>query len=107
MILKNCDKCRSIISERLYQLNNWICNNCKNTNTKNVEVIKEIEVTKSIEVTSQDKYNWLPVYTSSYLHNKLNINLNSIKNQKVCVKYKDKYILHEDIINQFKDSIDK
>ena len=49
------------------------------------------------------QFNWLPIYTAYYLNNKLNYNFNSIKNEVVCIKYKDKYILKEDIIKQFTD----
>ena len=46
---------------------------------------------------------WMPLYTASYLTNKLNKNYNSVINEKICIKVWDKYILHEDIINKFKN----
>ena len=100
MILKNCNKCKCKISERLYEVNNWICNTCKN-------IPQEVKVKEVKVETSWDTYNWLPLYTASYLTHELKKNYNSIKNEKICIKYKDKYILHSDIIEQFKNGLDK
>lgn len=47
-------------------------------------------------------YNWLQIYSSSYLNNKMNKDLNSIKNERICIKVEWWYILHSDIIEQFK-----
>jgi len=106
MILKNCNKCWCKISERLYEINNWICNTCKSIpqeiKLKEVKVVEDKP--KQVE-TSEEFYKWLPLYSSYYLNKKKNINLNSIKNEIVCIKYKDKYILKEDIIKQFKESL--
>lgn len=54
------------------------------------------------EIINWDEFEWLKLYTASYLNNKLNKDLNSIKKEKCCIKVWDKYILHEDIINKFK-----
>ena len=51
------------------------------------------------------QFKWIKLYSSSYLHNKLNLNYNSIKKEIPCIKYKDKYILKDDIINLFKESL--
>jgi hypothetical protein len=48
---------------------------------------------------------WLQMYTANELNKKLNKNLNSIKNEKICIKYWDRYILHSDIIEQFKTNL--
>ena len=48
---------------------------------------------------------WLPLYTASELNHKLKKNYNSIKNEKICIKYWDRYILHSDIIEQFKTNL--
>ncbi len=99
MITERCNKCNSKIAVRVYEDNNWICNYCKD------KKVVEKEITNKVIETTEEKYNWLQLYTVSYLHNNLKKNLNSIKQEKICIKYKDKYILHEDIIKQFKDSI--
>ena len=65
------------------------------------KVIKK-EVVVNKEVITWDTINWLPLYTSSYLNHVKKLNLNSIKQEKCCIKYWDKYILHSDIIEQFK-----
>ena len=112
MIFKNCDKCWAKISERLYNVTKGICNNCKQE-PKPVEkptIKKETKpktpkVVKPKENVSTETFKWLPLYTSSYMNNKLKINLNSIKNETCCVKVWDLYILHTDIINQFKNSL--
>ena len=108
MILKSCDKCWAKISERLYDANKGICNYCKQE-PKPVEkptIKKEPKIpAKPKEVVSKETFKWLPLYTSSYMNNKLKINLNSIKNETCCVKVWDLYILHTDIINQFKNSL--
>ena len=67
--------------------------------------LKPIVVTKVEDTTQLEMFKWLPLYTSYYLNKKLRIDFNSIKQEKVCVHYKWKYILHTDIINQFKKSL--
>ena len=59
----------------------------------------------SKEEVSKETFKWLPLYTASYLNNKLKKDFNSIKNETCCVKVWDLYILHTDIINQFKNSL--
>ena len=97
MIFKNCIKCDCKISQRLFDLNNWKCNNCL---VEKLEIKKEVLV-ENIPQETSDNFKWFKLYTASYLVHKLNKNYNSIKNQTCCVKYKDKYILHSDIINNF------
>lgn len=64
------------------------------------------EITNILLYNNDDNfYRWLPLYKASYLNKKMHINYNSIIQEKICIKYKDKYILHEDIIKQFKDGI--
>lgn len=92
----------------------FICpNRCEENKETKIDIPKIIKKVKEIkpdvkkdvikkEVTNNlDTYNWLPLYTASYLNHKLNKDLNSIKKERCCIKYKDKYILHEDIIKQF------
>lgn len=93
MLLKNCEQCDWKISDRLYQLNNWICNTCLNK-PKPVDIIED-----SINHTK------LPTYTASQLVHKHNKNYNSILNERCCIKVWDKYILHEDIIKYYKNLI--
>ena len=111
-------KCNKCLREYIwYKCPNW-CNEITEE-IKPKEIIKQIvtiaevkpkeivTIVKPKEVikTSEDFINWLPLYSISYLNNKLNKDYNSIKNQKICIEYKWKYILHEDIINQFKNSL--
>lgn len=87
----------------------WKCLVCKNKEPviEEVKVIKskEVKSKQNVEVTDWDMINWLPLYTSYYLNHKLHINLNSIKKQTCCILYQWKYILHKDIINQFKEGL--
>lgn len=73
----------------------------KKVKEKQPDIKKKVDK-KEVINNSLDTINWLPLYTSSYLNNTMKINLNSIKNEKCCIKVWDKYILHEDIINKFK-----
>ena len=95
-----CKNCRWEFLQWILLKNNWFCNNCYQLPKEN-KIIKPKEEVK----TSDDFINWLPLYSLSYLNNKLKKNLNSIKKQTCCIEYKWKYILHEDIINQFKNSL--
>lgn len=65
------------------------------------DIIKNKKIIKK-EIVNVDMFGWLNLYTISYLNNTLKKNLNSIKQEKICIKVWDKYILHEDIINKFK-----
>ena len=113
-------KCNKCLREYIwYKCPNW-CNEITEE-IKPKEIIKQIvtkpevklqeKVTivkpKEVIKTSEDLINWLPLYKSNYLNKVLKKNLNSIKNQTCCIEYKWKYILHEDIINQFKNSLPK
>lgn len=71
---------------------------------KEVKEVKQDIIKKVIkqEIVEWDTFEWLKLYTASYLNHKLNKDLNSIKQEKICIKVWDKYILHEDIINKFK-----
>ncbi len=80
---------------------NWLCKTC--FNSKEEEISKPQTTKAWIDKWDVCTINWLPIYTSSYLNNKMNINLNSIKKQTCCVEYKWRYILHCDIIKQFTD----
>lgn len=108
-----CSKCGR-------EYSTYICMNCIEeppTNKADIpEVIKKVkeikpdikkkvikkEVVVNKEVITWDTINWLPLYTSGYLNHVKKLNLNSIKQEKCCIKYWDKYILHSDIIEQFK-----
>lgn len=79
-----------------------LCNTCI-AKPKPVE-IKELEVISPANELPFISTN-LPTYTASYLHNKLNMNINSIKKETKCIKVGDKYILHEDIINHYKSTL--
>lgn len=74
------------------------------------EVLQKIPVKKTktmiskpeiISLVSWDKepVTGLPIYTKSYIHNRLGINYHSINNK--CIQYNGKYILHSDIIAWF------
>lgn len=93
MIFKECVKCWSKISQRLFDANKWTCNFCLRW---------EVKIEEKVCEEVYHDFKWFKLYTSSHLNNKLNINLNSIKNEKCCIKYWDKYILHSDIIEWFK-----
>lgn len=45
------------------------------------------------------------LYTANELNKKFKKDYNSIKNEKICIKYWDRYILHSDIIEQFKTNL--
>lgn len=75
--------------------NKWSCMDCIN---KKSDIIKS-EIIKQ-EIKKPDVIS-LPMYTASYLNNKLNKDYKSIINERCCVKVWDKYILHEDIITNF------
>ena len=106
--IQKCTKC-------LREYSTMYCTNCWVEETKQEVIKQEPKVIKSKPVKKEvtinhsnwDLINWLPLYTASYLNNKKHINLNSIKNEIVCIKYWDKYILHSDIIDQFKLSLEK
>ena len=68
-----------------------------------VEAKKEPKVKQVVTKEVTNTFKWLPLYTASHLHNKLKINLNSIKNETCCIKVWDNYILHTNIITQFKE----
>ena len=94
MITYPCNKCSSKISERLFKLNNWICNYCLN---------KPIEINKT---ESDNIIPSLPRYSSSQLVHKLNKNYYSVLNERCCIKvWEDSYILHSDIINSYRSSL--
>lgn len=89
---------------------------CLTSETKQEEVKQIIQPKKEITplLITKEKINkeviqttntnhWLELYTLSYLNHKLNKDLNSIKNERCCIKVWDKYILHSDIINKFKE----
>lgn len=71
---------------------------------KEVKEVKQDIIKKVVkqEIVELDTFEWLKLYTASYLNHKLNKDLNSIKQEKICIKVLNKYILHEDIINKFK-----
>jgi hypothetical protein len=64
--------------------------------------IKEIKEIKDISKIENKLYNWLKVYTKSYINHKFKYNLNSIKNETNCIKVEWWYILHSDIIENYK-----
>ena len=108
MILKTCDKCWGKISERLYDTNQGICNYCKQEpKPKPIEpkpiIKKEPKVKQVVTKEVTNTFKWLPLYTASHLNHNLKINLNSIKNETCCIKVWDNYILHTNIITQFKE----
>lgn len=78
----------------------------KKVKEKKQDIKKEI-IKKEVIDNNLDTIHWLPLYTASYLNNTLKKNLNSIKNEKICIKYWDKYILHSDIIEQFKTNLNR
>ena len=96
-----CNKCWEETLLWILLLNNGKCNKCKELS----EEIKEVEVVKKEVQETSWTYNWLPIYSASYLNKKLHKDYNSIKSEKICVKVKWWYILHEDIIQSFKESI--
>lgn len=110
----NCNNCWVEVLQWILIKNNWLCNTCnlQKDNSKVSDHIKWWEVKikrvkdKEIKV-SWDTYNWLPLYTINYLNKSMKKDYNSIKDEKICIKYKDKYILHSDIIEQFKNGLDK
>ncbi len=100
-----CPKC-------LYPYSTFTCMRCSTTEKveipKIIKQVKEIklDITKKVinkEIIELETFEWLNLYTASYLNHKLNKDLNSIKQEKICIKVWDKYILHEDIINKFKN----
>lgn len=76
----------------------------KKVKEKKPDIKKEI-IKREVIDNNLDTIHWLPLYTSSYLNHTMKINLNSIKNEKICIKYWDRYILHSDIIEQFKTNL--
>lgn len=122
-----CKNCRWEFLQWILLKNNWFCNDCFKSWFKefHTSTNRDIEVLKSIDLKQWNIIVWIdkwipewdscsmqtriifnvPMHTASYLNNKLKKNLNSIKNQTCCIEYKWKYILHEDIINQFKNSL--
>lgn len=89
----------------------YICTNGCNENKVEIpKIIKQVkdikpDIPKKVikkEIIELETFEWLNLYTASYLNNKLNKDLNSIKKEKCCIKVWDKYILHDDIINKFK-----
>lgn len=63
------------------------------------------EVFKEINWQEVNTIKWIPLYTASYIQTRFNKNYYSIINERCCIKVGDKYILHEDIINSFKTSL--
>jgi len=96
----NCKVCGIEYPQKYLDNNNWCCYKCKDIKEEVIKPEEDIIVIQQEE--SSESFHGLPLYTSSYLHNKLKINLNSIKKETCCVKVWDKYILHTDIIFQFK-----
>lgn len=94
-----CNKCWEETLLWFLVINKGTCNKCKDNKVEEIKEVKE-----EVQETSWT-FKWLPIYSMSYLHNKLKKNLNSIKNEKICVSVPWWYILHEDIINQFKESL--
>lgn len=101
---KICQKC-------LYSYTTNFCMRCYTSEKveihKVIKQVKEIKpdiikINKEVNIINKDTFEWLNLYTASYLNHKLNKDLNSIKKEKICIKVWDKYILHEDIINKFK-----
>ena len=101
------EKSKDVVSKKIEQP--FVIENkkveLKHTTIKKETKPKTPKVVKPKENVSTETFKWLPLYTSSYMNNKLKINLNSIKNETCCVKVWDLYILHTDIINQFKNSL--
>jgi hypothetical protein len=87
-----CNKCSR--EYMWFSCPNW-CDSITETIKQDNPVIKETK-------TNNSSSHWLELYTSSYLNHKLHKDLNSIKHEKCCIKVWDKYILHTDIINKFK-----
>jgi hypothetical protein len=95
----NCNTCW--VETILWALikNSWKCNNCL-TDTTEVEKpvwVKIIPESKPINIKS---------YKIRYLNQIMHKNYASIKEEKICIKYWDWYILHEDIIAWFKDTLE-
>ena len=113
--MRKFTKCNKCWREYMwFRCPNW-CDEIKSESVKDTKqnipkVIKQPEVKlvekkvlpKQVE-TSGEMFQWIKLYTASYLNNKLNININSIKKQTSCIKYKWKYLLHKDIIQKFKN----
>lgn len=111
--IQKCGKCNR-------EYSTYICPYCvEETKPTEVKVIKAKEVVKKVVkettkvnsektklvITWDNLINWLPSYTASELNNKLKKDYNSIKSEKICIEYEWRYILHEDIINQFRESL--
>lgn len=118
--IQKCGKCN-----REYSL--YSCPYCteeiKPTETKVVkakEVVKKVTTNSSkvnttytkvnsekpkLVITWENIINWIPSYTASELNHKFWKNLNSVKSEKICIEYEWRYILHEDIINKFRESL--
>ena len=104
MILKwKCIKCNIDYPIKYLDNNKGKCYLCN----KEKEVVKEIEIVEEINKPSvtenKIKDSKIKVYTSSYLNHTLKMNLNSIKNERWCIKVNDWYILHNDIIEEYKN----
>lgn len=103
--MANCPKCNRYLL--------WaVCFNCKNTEPKNISIIKPVKLikdkpVKSKPVISSDKEpkTGLPLYTKSQLNHKHWCDYHSIDKQTKCILFNGKYILHSDIIIWFKDHI--
>ena len=107
-----------ICSKCWYSYSTFSCMRCSTSETKQEEVKQIVQPKKEITklLITKEKINkeviqpkqisntnhWLELHTASYLHNNLKKNLNSIKQEKICIKVWDKYILHSDIIEKFK-----
>ena len=98
-----CKVCGIEYPQKYLANNNWCCYNCKDIKVEVIKTEEDIIVTQQEE--SSESFHWLPLYTASYLNNKLNKDYNSIKKETCCVKVWDKYVLHTDIINQFIKSL--
>lgn len=106
--IQKCSKCWR-------EYSTFICPYCTEE-TKAKEVVSKV-VKETTKVNSEKpklvSTNWIPAitiswlisYTASELNHKFWKNLNSIKSEKICIEYQWRYILHEDIINQFKQGL--
>lgn len=80
---------------------------CPNWCDKKLEEKEQVKIKEEVKVVEKEvqetswTYNWLPIYSASYLTHKLHKNYNSIKSEKICVAVHWWYVLHEDIIKQF------
>lgn len=94
------------------EYNGFMCFNCSGLPPKTEVKVKDLkEMVWTIEKKNPkptkkiegDEIGWVKLYDSSYLHNKLNINSKSIKNETSVIKVWDRYVLHSEIVEKWKE----